>query len=359
VPVPQAEEFGSPPAELVVPAEDITAPALRSRLHSKRTVLSFVLTVAVLGVAIRRAPIDWHTAFADIRGANLWLFAAALVAFYASMVLRTLRWQLLLRNTGEEHALGPLSRVLMPSFFVNCVVPAKMGDLYRGLQLRGREGASGGNAFGTIIAERLIDLFTLMALLLLAGAVSFHSAIPSELLDAFLVGLGLCVVGGVGLAILISGRGRRVLAHLPEELVERYEHFRVGTIGAFGRWAEVLPLSCAIWGLEGVRLGLVIAALGLAGSVGPAHFLLVALVAALLTTVPFTPGGLGLVETGMVLVLSQTSQVSAQQATSIALLDRSISYGSLVLVGGLFFFLLQARPVRPRSPVLAPEPTRQ
>jgi uncharacterized protein (TIRG00374 family) len=362
VPAPQAEEAGNPPAQVVVSADEVVAaPSLASRLRSRRTLLSFTLTFSVLGLAIWRAPIDWHAAFADIRKANLWLYAAAVAAFYLGMLLRTLRWQLLLRNAGEDRALGPLSQILMGSFFLNCVVPAKMGDLYRALTLRSREGAKGGNAFGTVIAERLIDLFTLMSLLILAGAISFHSAIPRELLVWFFVGLGLCLLAGAGLAILVSGRGRRVLAHLPETMVERYEHFRVGTIGAFGRWGEVLPLSLAIWGLEGVRLGLVIAALGLAGSVGPAHFLLVALVAALLTTVPFTPGGLGLVELGIITVLSQTAEVTANQGASIALLDRSVSYGSLVLVGGIVFLFLHARPARRTAPVLAPapEPTRR
>lgn len=361
MPAPQAEEAGNPPAEAVVPAEETAPPSLASRLRNRRTLISLALTFGVLALAFWRAPIDWHAAVTDIRKANLWLYFAAVAAFYFGMLLRAARWQLLLRNTGEDHGLRSVSHILQASFFINCVVPAKMGDLYRAMTLRSREGARGGNAFGTVIAERLIDLFTLMSLLILAGAISFHSAIPRELLAWFFVALGLCAVAAVALAVLISGRGRRVLAHLPEAMVERYEHFRVGTIGAFGRWAEVLPLSLAIWGLEGVRLGVVIAALGLAGSVGPAHFLLVALVAALLTTVPFTPGGLGLVELGIITVLSQTAEVTANQSASIALLDRSISYGSLVLVGGVAFLLLHARPARAASAVLAPasEPTRQ
>jgi uncharacterized membrane protein YbhN (UPF0104 family) len=347
------EEVDAPVVGDPASAEVIAAPTLSKRLHSRRTVISFALTVAVLGVAVWRAPIDWHATVADIRNANLWLFVAAVCAYYASMSLRTLRWQLLLRNTGEEHAFATLGQILMASFFVNCVVPAKMGDLYRGMQLRSRERAGGGNSFGTIIAERLIDLFTLMSLLVLAGAISFHNAIPRQLVPWFAGGLVLCAIGVGVLVLLTSGRGRRVLARLPEELVEHYERFRVGTIGAFGRWTEVGPLSLAIWGLEGVRLGLVIAALGLAGDVGPAHFLLVALVAALLTTVPFLPGGLGLVETGIVVVLSQTAEVNAHQAASIALLDRSISYGTLVLIGGIFFLLLHSRPSRARRALAA------
>lgn len=342
----ETEEGPAAPGDLLADADEVASPTLSRRLHSRRTVLSFLVTAGVLGVVIWRANIDWHATYADIVRANLGLYLLAVVAYYLAMALRSLRWQLLLRNTGEDHPLIPLGEILMASFFVNCVVPAKMGDLYRALQLRSRRGARGGNAFGTLIAERLIDLFTLCSLLILAGAVSFHSSVPRELLPGLIGGATLCVVGIALLVVLVSGRGRRVLARLPEQLVERYENFRVGTIGAFGRWGQVLPLSLAIWGLEGIRLGFVIAALGMGGAVGPAHFLLVALVAALLTTVPFLPGGVGLVETGIVAVLAQTASVSRQQGTSIALLDRSISLGTLILVGGVFFVILHARPVR-------------
>jgi uncharacterized protein (TIRG00374 family) len=53
--------------------------------------------------------------------------------------------------------------------------------------------------------------------------------------------------------------------------------------------------------------------------------------------VPFLPGGLGLVEGGMVVVLQQVASVGQSQAVAIALLDRSVSYGTLLVVGfGLF-----------------------
>lgn len=343
------------PLSAPVPAvddEEVQTPALRRRLLSRRTPLSLALTAAIVGVAVARAPIDWHGAFSDIRGADLRLYAIAVAVFYGAFVLRSIRWQMLLRNTGEEVALVRGGEILMASFFVNCVVPAKMGDLYRALQVRSRERVSGGNALGSLIAERLIDLFTLMSLLLLAAAVTFHDSVPRALVPYLAAGVALCAVGVGVLAVMHTGRGQRLLAYLPEQMVERYERFRVGTIGAFGRWPEVVPLSLGIWGLEGARLGFVIAALGEASAVGPAHFLLVALVAALLTTVPFLPGGLGLVEGGIVVVIAQISSLDRGHALAIALLDRSISYGTLVLVGGGFFLLLHARPTRRTAAVV-------
>jgi uncharacterized protein (TIRG00374 family) len=110
----------------------------------------------------------------------------------------------------------------------------------------------------------------------------------------------------------------------------------------------LIALTGTVWGLEAARLAFVVFALGFGGLLGPSQFLLVALAAALLTTVPFLPGGLGLVEFGMVTVLVAVGGVSKEQALSIAILDRSISYGSLVVLGFIVFLVTHALSPRPR-----------
>ncbi len=67
----------------------------------------------------------------------------------------------------------------------------------------------------------------------------------------------------------------------------------------------------------------------------------IALVASLLTTIPALPGGLVLVEGGIIAVLVFFG-LSASQALSVAILDRLISYWSLIAVG-LAVFLLSHR----------------
>lgn len=337
----------------VATADPVEAPSLRSRLLSARTALSLGLTALIIALAVWRAPIDWQQAWTNIRHADPLLYLAGIAAYYLSFLARTLRWQVLLRNAGERCPAGPLLEILLVSFFVNCVVPAKMGDVYRAFLLRTRLGVGALKGFGTIIAERLLDLFVLMSLLLLAGALTFHNRIPRSLLPYAAAGVVLCLAGTGVVLLMARGRGSRLLQLLPESLRHRYENFRVGTVHSFGRWPEVLPLSVLVWGLESTRLAFVVHALGLGGLLSPPHFLLVALVAALLTTVPFTPGGVGLVEAGMAGVLVAVASVPRTDAVSIALLDRSISYGTLVVVGCVVFVLTHLR--MPRARALADE----
>jgi uncharacterized protein (TIRG00374 family) len=340
---------------LRAPADNVTAPSLRSRLLSPRTALSLGATVLIIGLAIWRAPVNWHDVGSAIRHADLRLYLAGIAAYYLSFLARTLRWQLLLRNAGERCSAGPLYETLLVSFFVNCVVPAKMGDVYRAFLLRTRMGVGAMKGFGTIIAERLLDLFVLMALLVVAAVATFGTRVPHQFIPALVAGAVLCTVAAGGLVVMGLGRGRRLLQLLPEGVRRRYESFRAGTLSSFGRWPEVLPLSVLVWALEATRLAMVVYALGYSDLLTPRHFVLVALVAALLTTVPFTPGGIGLVEAGMVGVLKAIG-VGSTPAAAIALLDRSISYGSLVLVGCVVFALTHLRVPHTRPVPLADEP---
>lgn len=322
------------------------------RLITRHTAIALLAAAVIVGVALWRAPINWSDAWNRIRQANLALYVAALAVYQASYVVRSLRWKLLLGNAGEERPTAELLPIVVVSFFVNCVVPAKMGDVYRAYLARVRERIATSLALGTIIAERLLDLIVLMALLLIAGAIVFHDHAPDVLIPYLVAGVAVCVAGGGVIGVMRAGRGQRLLRLLPESVFHRYENFRVGAVRSFSDVPVLVGLTAAVWGMETARLALVVFALGDAGSLGAAQFVLIALVAALLTTVPFLPGGLGLVEAGMVGVLVSVGGIGRNAALSIALMDRSISYGSVVAVGALVFAVTHVRMPRARERAL-------
>ncbi len=337
------------PSNTVIEPVAVQEAPLTARILNRRTVASLLVAAAIVGVAVWRAPINWGDAWNGIRHADPWLYLAALLVYYFSFLVRAVRWQVLLRNAGEERPARALVGPVITSFFVNCVVPAKMGDLYRAYQARSRLHVSGSKAFGTIIAERLLDLCVLMALLLAAGALVFHKKAPGVLIPYVIGGVLVCLAGVGVILTMRAGRGQRLLRLLPEAIFQRYESFRLGTVHAFGRYPTLLVLTLLVWACEAGRLGIVVFALGYGDRLGPSQFLLVALIAALLTTVPFLPGGLGLVEAGMVGALIAVGGVSQLVAVQIALLDRSISYGSLVVFGFVVFTVTHLATPRART----------
>ena len=324
-------------------------PSLTSRLFTLRTVLSIAAALIIVGVAIWRAPINWGDALTRIRHADPLLYVAALAAFYLSFLVRAVRWRLLLANAGEERPLRAVASPIFISYFVNCVVPAKMGDVYRAYLARVRLHVSASKALGTVIAERLVDLCVLMGLLLIAGALAFQRKAPNFLIPYLIAGAVVCLAGVGVIFTMRAGRGQRVLRLLPEAVFHRYEHFRLGTVHSLRRLPYLVTLTGLVWALESTRLALVVFSLGYGSLMTPSQFLLVALVAALLTTIPFLPGGLGLVEAGMTGVLIAVAGLGQQVAISITLLDRSISYGSLLVIGFAVFALTHSHVMSART----------
>ena len=68
-----------------------------------------------------------------------------------------------------------------------------------------------------------------------------------------------------------------------------------------------------------------------------------------LSAIPITPGGIGIVETGVSGALQL--ELSVEVAIAVALVDRSISYVSIIVTGGAAFFVRQFRsPNRTAAP---------
>ena len=72
---------------------------------------------------------------------------------------------------------------------------------------------------------------------------------------------------------------------------------------------------------------------------GSAGAFFVALIGSLLTAVPLSPAGLGIVEVGVVGVLTAAYGVPPPEATAIALLDRVISVLSIIVFGSVAYSL--------------------
>ncbi|TMC30778.1 MAG: flippase-like domain-containing protein [Chloroflexi bacterium] len=326
----------------VPPEAAVPRSALRERLTDPRTLISFAILAVVLFVVLTHVQLDYGASLRAISQTNPVIYALAIAAFYLSFVVRTVRWELLLRNTGESEHFGELFHIVILAWFANCVLPAKMGDFYRAYLLRQQTDVSGSKGLGTIFSERALDFLVLMSLLVVSGLISFRASVPERFLPAFVV--GLAIAGGLigGLLVIRYSEGR-LSRYLPERLRERATRFKHGLLSAFaGRLPFLLGLTVLVWLAESTRLYLVVQALPLHLSLSLAQIVFIALVASLLTTIPALPGGLVLVEGGIIAVLVFFG-LTASQAFTVAILDRLISYWSLIAVGLVVFLLSHRR----------------
>ena len=121
--------------------------SLKKRLLNPKTILSFAIGILLLVTVFRRLG-DFSAAAQTIRGVNVGLYLLAFVAYAMTFPMRGLRWQRLLRNVGEDKPVGKLTEYVFLSWFVNCLVPAKIGDVYRGYLVKKNEKVSLSKSMG-------------------------------------------------------------------------------------------------------------------------------------------------------------------------------------------------------------------
>jgi glycosyltransferase 2 family protein len=316
--------------------------SLGRRLRQPRTIVSVVVPLVVLVLLVRALPGFDLAALPGLIGrVNPLLFAAAFGVYYLGFPLRGLRWTILLRGTG--YAIRPRdgTEIIFISWLVNCLVPAKLGDLYRAYLLKINSPVSLSRTFGTVFIERILDLFAIVVLGLGAGFVSFRTGLPTAVQIVFAMGVVVVILLAAGL-LTMRNFGRRILLRLPlpQTALELYDRFEQGVFGAVGlrRLPPLVVLTGFIWATEAMRLFLVVEALGIPDvHLGISGAFFVALSVSLLTAVPLTPGGLGIVETGVVGLLTLVYRVAAPAAVAITVLDRAISVLSIIVLGSIAY----------------------
>jgi glycosyltransferase 2 family protein len=316
-------------------------------IFSVRNIASILLTLVVVYLVYQELlGLDWREAWMSVRGANAGLFVLAFAIFYCSFAVRAWRWEALLANVGYDRAavkrmpspLG-LTRVMYLGSFANCLALARMGDAYRAYLLKKVAGVSFVVTLGTVVAERLLDMFVLALMMGVGFLVVFHGSLPAEATQALAGGLVLAVVGVLGL--LSIKRFQRVLERLlPKHLYAQYARLEHGVLGSFHRLPRLVTYSVMGWVIEGATLYIIAAAVGTPVSVAGA--LVVALAAALLTTIPITPAGLGFTEGGMIIMFGWLG-LDTYTASAITLLFRIINYWSIVVFGFVIYVLSRSR----------------
>lgn len=337
--------------------DDAAPQPLGRRFLRPETLVSFVVAAVIIFFAVRSLRIDPAAVWANVRRADPVDLLAALAVWYGVFVLRALRWRGMLDRVGIDRAhgyavpgLGGIYEILILSWFANCVVPAKLGDAYRCWLLKRESRAPFSTGLGTVLAERLSDLLVLCLAMAAAGAWLFGRNLPDEAFRTFELGLILVLVTIVGLIAMWFSRHALQRA-LPGRVREQYGRLHGAVFGSLRRPLPVVAVGVVIWLAEGLRFWLV--ARSLDAEVSFAVALFIALMGALLTAIPFTPAGLGVVEAGTGAVMVGVLGLNADLSFAIILLDRVVSYWSLIAIGLVVYlrrFGREARQAAERAP---------
>ena len=312
-------------------------PQLRRRFLSVPTLVSFLLVAALVGLLLTRFDVGWGETADAIRHGNPWWLLLAVLIHYTTFLFRGARWRLLLvnaasRQTPSERPPSTLycGALILMAWFANSVTWFRLGDAYRAYAYADDTGTGFPRVMGTVLAERIVDLGVVFVVMTVAITALYVGGQVRPSPFFLLVAAALLAGALAGLLAMYLLR-RWVTPRLPQKIGDTYQRFHAGTMGSFGRLHLVFLLGLLGWLAEVGRLLFVLKALGITISTGLLFF--VPMANGLLTVVPLTPGGLGIVETSIAGLLM--FELVREEAVAAVLLDRSISYLSIIVTGGI------------------------
>ena len=303
-------------------------------LLNKKTIISFIVSFTILYFLIKN--IDINGVIAVSKNLNISIYVLAIAVHYSSFYVRGLRWKKLLNAIQIRAATPALTEMVFLSWFANSIVPAKIGDVYRSYLLKRYNSSPMSTSLGTIVVERIFDIAVLLILLSVSGAILFKDKMPGHILQCREVGYLLLVFGMMGLVLLKVFKDH-IMRIIPHKFVMIFENLHRSVYDSFSNtntFVNVSILTVVSWFLESGRFLLVTRALGV--DLDLPVIIFVVLAASLLTAIPLTPAGLGAVEVSIVGILAIMG-IDTAVGTSIALLDRLISYWSILAVGAVVY----------------------
>jgi len=260
-----------------------------------------------------------------------WVLLSCLAILF-SFVMRTWRWSVLLRSAGYVYPRDILFKCLMFGWFLNYLIPARLGDIARAVALKTTSDAPFGMTLSTIVIERIFDMVTLALFLGIASLFFYNSSFVYIEIGAFVIIVAMfCVL---------------LIIYKYDETIIRFFEYRIPSIrpslvllkeglANVSKNPEAMALcfllSLPIWILE--IASIFFAARSIGYDLSFVYAATAGVVAFIAQALPLTPAGLGVHEASITAVLMLFS-VPSSIGMSIALVDH-FARGLVIYVFGL------------------------
>ncbi|HEY4243927.1 MAG TPA: lysylphosphatidylglycerol synthase transmembrane domain-containing protein [Kofleriaceae bacterium] len=304
----------------------------------------WVAIIVVIAVAALAFAGDLGAVRDRVSGFGWWAFAAALGLALVNYVVRFARWELYLRAQDVRVPLGD-SAVVFGAGLSLAITPGKLGELVKSYLLRELHDIPATRTAPVVIAERVSDLVALLVISVIGAA-------------AYGVGTGLVAAAAglvaFGLVLLAWPRPTRALIDLVSRPA-KLRRFRgplhemyagLAHLCAPGRLVTATLVAVPAWACECVGFALIVNAFpGAHVDLGLAFVIYVATTIA--GALSFLPGGLGVTEAGMVMLLvSGGHGLDRPAALAATVLTRLATLWFAVAIGVLFLAAARARIAR-------------
>lgn len=302
----------------------------------RKLVLGVIVSAFFLYLALRG--IDTDEFAAAFERVNLWWVGAGVAATMLGHFVRAWRWQFIMLPVRRV-PVGPLWSAVAISFMVNNLFPARLGEFVRAYAIGRSEGVSKSAAFATIVYERVVDVFVILAFLWI---VLLNVDGPDWLARSAVI---IILLNGTLLALLVvmvryKAAFRRVLERITRPLPHRAQNRIVRTSDAFADGLEVvtnmravIPIaftSVIVWGLAALGIYCCFPAMGM--DLPPLASLLVLVIISIGVMIPSAPAFVGTMQYACIVALA-FYDVSRSDALAYAVVYHATQFFPITLAG--------------------------
>lgn len=273
-----------------------------ARAKGRLVIAAIVVVAAVAALSVTG---DLRAVGARLGRFAWWTFAAAMGLAIANYAIRFARWSLYLRWQGIWVPTRTSFGVFVAGLSL-AITPGKVGELVKSYLLRELDAVPITRSAPVVIAERVTDL-TALVVLALVGVAMYGVAVGAAIAAAAVVGAGLLVLAWPQLArgIIALVTRPRFLRRFRDRLLEVYDG--IAALCRPARLAVATAIGGAGWLCECVGFALVVRGFpGASIEVGQA--MVIYAVTTIVGALSFLPGGLGVTEGAMTLLLVRSAR---------------------------------------------------
>ena len=283
--------------------------------------------------------IHWSDVWKSLTHANWALVALGLALSTLALLLRALRWRVLLR-AGAPVTIPTAFWATAAGYFGNNFLPARAGEVIRSLMISASSGLSKTFVLTTALSERLCDAISLVlisSVVLLSLPVKpgwfSHAATPFAI-------LGLCGAAGIAVLPKLQPFCQSCLERIPAphglkaKLQGMVDQILVGMRSFHNsrRLFTFIAFTAAIWFCDALSTVAGMRALGLHGTLPIAFLLITGL--GLGSALPSTPGYVGIYQFVAVSVLTPFG-FSKTDSIAYILLAQGVQYVLITFWGSI------------------------
>lgn len=282
--------------------------------------------------------VDLPTFIENVRRANFWWLAVALMMMMMGVVIRAWRWLILLESIGVMVSLRELTTIYFIGFLFNNLLPSGVGgDAMRIFELN-QHSKRGSDAVTSVLVDRFLGLSALQAIGALALLFNWQ-AVP---LQVAVFTIAIFLSGMVGGYLLIN---RRLYLTLQTHLALFRRLTEIKIVGNLFESFQRYPLA-ALGRSFGVSLLFNLSLIAMNGCIGLAlgatasliQYAIFIPITSIVLLLPISFAGLGVRE-GTYIQLFQSVGVPKEIALAMSLLVYTIGNICTGLVGGVIYLL--------------------